>query len=435
MWAWQSVRASWPEECTRRKFCRSLRSTAAMRQRAVPGYCGKHRATDVTAEGPSCVSTYGRWYTPGTRPSLQECVRRCTACDACRFVSFSAQTVDCSLYAACDVTQLKKGHGYMTLDVRQSSQPGSYSRHIASDRLPAAKVAQHRQCYATLLYQDLNTTLKRRPWEYDIGMARLWASRMLNATRVPIFVMHAVVDPRAVLGPLLDCRSDARGGQIHLREVPLILGPTRLDWLHYRYQYTKLHAWALPCQQVVYLDYDLVPLRSPDSLFELCGSRALCGTQDVTTPKSKNFRVINGGLLVLRPNRTLYRTLVRKAAWEVRRHVVRLLVEQGFLKYHGPPWHELPPGYNLPQYYGWDFWPRAPEADAIAMLMRNTSVMAHLKLSEMRGGVATILGCRYQWAHSICLKLRSQSSGTCREYSPAAREAKALGEAMRVAGC
>ena len=158
---------------------------------------------------------------------------------------------------------------------------------------------------------------------------------MLNATRLPIFVMHAVVDPRAVLGPLLDCRSDIRGGQIHLREVSLILGPTRPDWLHYRYQYTKLHAWALPCQQVVYLDYDLVPLRSPDNLFDLCGSRALCGTQDVTTPKSKNYRVvINGGLLVIRPNRTLYRTLVHKAAWEVRRHVVRLLVEQGFLKYH-----------------------------------------------------------------------------------------------------
>ena len=274
-------------------------------------------------------------------------------------------------------------------------------------------------------------------------MARLWASRMLNATRLPIFVMHAVVDPRAVLGPLLDCRSDIRGGQIHLREVSLILGPTRPDWLHYRYQYTKLHAWALPCQQVVYLDYDLVPLRSPDNLFDLCVSRALCGTQDVTTPKSKNYRVvINGGLLVLRPNRTLYRTLVHKAAWEVRRHVVRLLVEQGFLKYHGPPWHELPPGYNLPQYYGWEFWPRAPEKDAVAMLMRNTSFMAHLKLSEMRGGVAKFLGCHFQWVHSIChlsiCHLRSQSSdvssGTCREYSPAAREAKSLGRGFASGG-
>ena len=197
-------------------------------------------------------------------------------------------------------------------------------------------------------------------------------------------------------------------------------------------------------KQVVYLDYDLVPLRSLDSVFDLCGSRALCGTQDVTTPKSKSLRVINGGLLVLRPNRTLYRTLVRKAGWEVRLHKVRLLVEQGFLKHHGPPWQELPPGYNLPQYFGWTFWPRAPEADAIAMLMRNTSFMAHVKLYEMRVGVAQLLGCRRQWVHAICLVLRTcrqaihsfvHGSRTCREYPPAVRESMALGEALRVAGC
>ena len=29
------------------------------------------------------------------------------------------------------------------------------------------------------------------------------------------------------------------------------------------------------------------------------------------------------------------------------------------------------------------------------MLMRNTSFMAHLKLSEMRGGVAKFLGCHF----------------------------------------
>ena len=121
--------------------CLACRQTPAMRQRAVLGYCGKHRSTDVAAEGPSCIGTYGRWYTqaPGRRCKN---VHTVAPCDSCRFVSFSAQTVDCSLYATCDVTHLKKGHGYMTLDVRQSSEPGSYSRRIASDRLPAAKVAQ-----------------------------------------------------------------------------------------------------------------------------------------------------------------------------------------------------------------------------------------------------------------------------------------------------
>ena len=92
-----------------------------MRQHAVLGYCGTNRTADVAAKGASCVSTYGRWYTPGTKPSLQECARGCAACDSCQFVSFSAQTVDCSLYAACDVSHLTRVHGYMTLDVRQLS--------------------------------------------------------------------------------------------------------------------------------------------------------------------------------------------------------------------------------------------------------------------------------------------------------------------------
>ena len=92
-----------------------------MRQHAVLGYCGTNRTADVAAKGASCVSTHGRWYTSGTKPSLQECARRCTACDSCRFVSFSAHTVDCSLYAACDVSHLTRVHGYTTLDVRQLS--------------------------------------------------------------------------------------------------------------------------------------------------------------------------------------------------------------------------------------------------------------------------------------------------------------------------
>ena len=96
-------------------------TTTAMRQHAVLGYCGTNRTADVAAKRASCVSTYGRWYTPGTQPSLQECARRCTACDSCRFVSFSAQTVDCSLYAACNVARLTRSYGYTTLDVRHLS--------------------------------------------------------------------------------------------------------------------------------------------------------------------------------------------------------------------------------------------------------------------------------------------------------------------------
>ena len=95
-----------------------------MRNRAVPGSCG---ATDVTDKAPSCASTYRRWYALGARPSLQECARRCAACDSCRFVSFSAQAVACVLHTACDATRLKQGSGYVHLDVRQASQAGGSS--------------------------------------------------------------------------------------------------------------------------------------------------------------------------------------------------------------------------------------------------------------------------------------------------------------------
>ena len=95
-----------------------------MRNRAVPGSCG---ATDVTDKAPSCASTYRRWYARGARPSLQECARRCAACDSCRFVSFSAQAVACVLHTACDATRLKQGSGYVHLDVRQASQAGESS--------------------------------------------------------------------------------------------------------------------------------------------------------------------------------------------------------------------------------------------------------------------------------------------------------------------
>lgn len=95
-----------------------------MRKRAAPGSCG---ATDVTNSAPSCASTYRRWYAPGARPSLQECARRCVACDSCRFVSFSAQAGACVLHTACDATRLKQGRGYMHLDVRQVSQAGDSS--------------------------------------------------------------------------------------------------------------------------------------------------------------------------------------------------------------------------------------------------------------------------------------------------------------------
>ena len=65
----------------------------------VQGYCGTHKDSDSPVPSSrSCLSTYGKWY-DATEPSLLACALRCVACGKCRFVSFSADTVDCSLCA------------------------------------------------------------------------------------------------------------------------------------------------------------------------------------------------------------------------------------------------------------------------------------------------------------------------------------------------
>lgn len=105
--------------------------------------------------------------------------------------------------------------------------------------------------------------------------------------------------------------------------------------------HTKLHAWALPCDQVAYFDYDGVMLNEPDRVFDDCGGHPMCATQDHVTVKRAGLRLPNGGLLVLRPNHTLHKQLVADAEEESRTKVKRFHIEQGFLNSKFPEWHEL----------------------------------------------------------------------------------------------
>ena len=293
--------------------------------------------------------------------------------------------------------------------------------------------APHRRCFATVLYQDLKNTLRRRPFHEDIAMLRLWASRMLAASSLPIFIMHAAIDPVEALGALANVTKDQTcfGGRLYLQQVPLIRGPTRGDWTHYRHVYTKLHAWNLPCDQVTFLDYDVIPLREGvDRIFDLCETDDLCGTQDTTTPKPPKLRLINAGVMVLRPNRTRLERWLELIADENRRGVSRALSEQGFLRTHHPNWRDLPFGWHLPQYFGWAFWPRANVSAAIAWLRHNDSYFAHLKLAEMRPQTAEALNVRWQW---IVLYCQAHNSTLCRKSQ--ARYRLAETEVMATADC
>ena len=71
------------------------------------GPCGT--ASDA---GDCSAGTKGSWSMSEREASSWEsaaasCVRRCTACDRCRYVSFSTQWKDCSWFFACDLTTLR----------------------------------------------------------------------------------------------------------------------------------------------------------------------------------------------------------------------------------------------------------------------------------------------------------------------------------------
>ena len=75
----------------------------------------------------------GSW----SMPSLRACVKRCTQCQACRFVSFSPINYDCSWFHDCDITRLKtmpgitEAHGWSFTTV---AVKGPHRRSIGASR-------------------------------------------------------------------------------------------------------------------------------------------------------------------------------------------------------------------------------------------------------------------------------------------------------------
>ena len=142
------------------------------------------------------------------------------------------------------------------------------------------------RCFATLFYNDTSGgTTARRSFLHDEAMARLFVSRMINMTDLPIFVLiNRDNDAKSVLGPWLT------SGQVRLRRVrPVVVEPAgTLTW--YRMTHTKFQAWTLfrDCGQVALLDYDGIPLQRMDPyIFDACGAAPLCGIVDQVTPISE----------------------------------------------------------------------------------------------------------------------------------------------------
>ena len=92
------------------------------------GPCGT--ASDA---GDCSAGTKGSWSMSEREASSWEsaaasCVRRCTACDRCRYVSFSTQWKDCSWFFACDLATLR----HDVFGFRSAAVSSNITGHIAA---------------------------------------------------------------------------------------------------------------------------------------------------------------------------------------------------------------------------------------------------------------------------------------------------------------
>lgn len=107
-------------------------------------------------------------------------------------------------------------------------------------------------------------------------------------------------------------------------------------------RYSKLNLWTLPFDLVLYLDYDMLPLRNIDSVFDMGRRKGFV----LGAVPDKYPYIRNTGLLLLRPNnRTFARMKSRVATLDSYNHG-----DQGFLNafFHKKVWTNIPASYNVP---------------------------------------------------------------------------------------
>ncbi len=206
----------------------------------------------------------------------------------------------------------------------------------------------HRKCYATLCIRSDSPGHGGRTWaRTEPALFGLFAQLLLNHTKLPLFVVHNdAVDPIAVLdGALPPVHLHGPRVQVHPFEVDVLKSSVRATTMnrHYESMYTKLQLWRLPCQQVVYIDYDVLTLRSPDGAFDLCGNAPFCAVY-VGDPILRHF---NSGVFVFMPGNSTYWRLRGILDEDGRRGVARNSPDQDLLNEAFPEWKALPSRYNV----------------------------------------------------------------------------------------
>jgi len=115
---------------------------------------------------------------------------------------------------------------------------------------------------------------------------------------------------------------------------------------HYRDQFNKLHLWNFTqYNSVLYLDADAYVLRPVDELFQL--SRYFCLAAVPDNMYGDDVTTINAGVLLVRPNVTVFDELRTAYMRDQRKYDVSF-AEQSFLNYYYQhEFVELPEIYNL----------------------------------------------------------------------------------------
>ena len=207
-------------------------------------------------------------------------------------------------------------------------------------------MAMDARCFATLLFRA-NSGGNFSEHE---RMVQLWANRMLHFTSLPVYVMYAgLVNASSVLQ-----RADPFG-RLRLWRVELLDLATNNTIGKYRWSWTKLHAWRLPCQRLALFDYDGFLAQAADSIFDACGESAeLCASKEIWSPAglgrdagTRRRDYFNSGVLVLRPSNATFARLLEAATLERQRGAKRKIGEQDFLNVAFPEWREINASYNV----------------------------------------------------------------------------------------
>ena len=145
---------------------------------------------------------------------------------------------------------------------------------LAAATSRAAPGTVHERCYTTLAFRGNSTAARRSP--VQDGMLQLWIRRLRSFTALPIVIMHAnMPSPKRLMN------ATAYRLQLHRVSLLIVEPPGTLPW--YREQYTKLHAWSLPCRQVACAFAAFEPA-CEDCVAHTAGARAV---QTSTTTASR----------------------------------------------------------------------------------------------------------------------------------------------------